>query len=297
MTTSYRLGNDAPVLNKSNAMLSAIASLLIFAGLLGLFAPELLEALLPADIAEDVFQTAVLLLIAGAGLEGYLIYRFVQRIKTQVAQAKRAAAMQGVVPGVGAPADSLAQRIDWSPAENGGANFRTKRMHERGPSRIEVRATGQMTLFCALFIVIGIGIGSAAAFTGRHDPLSLRTLVTILFGLFFAVVGAAILYWSRRPAVFDRQLGWYWRGSPKLRTPGEIRRQRQATELANVQALQLLTEHVSGKSSYNSYELNLVLKDGKRINVMDHGDEAALSADAELLALFLGVPVWKQPVG
>jgi hypothetical protein len=82
-----------------------------------------------------------------------------------------------------------------------------------------------------------------------------------------------------------------------LRTPVEIRRHSQATELATIQALQLVTERVSGKSSYNSYELNLVLKDGKRINVMDHGDQTALNADAEVLARFLNVPIWKQPTG
>ncbi len=57
-------------------------------------------------------------------------------------------------------------------------------------------------------------------------------------------------------------------------------------------ALQLISEYVSGKSSYYSYELNLVLDDGSRINVVDHGNLAAIREDAGKLALFLAKPLW-----
>jgi hypothetical protein len=54
-----------------------------------------------------------------------------------------------------------------------------------------------------------------------------------------------------------------------------------------------LTEYVSGnKSSYYSYELNLVLDDGSRINVVDHGNLERLRSDAQTLSQFLGKPVW-----
>ena len=58
-------------------------------------------------------------------------------------------------------------------------------------------------------------------------------------------------------------------------------------------ALQLLSEHVSGNdSSYYSYELNLVLEDGRRLSVVDHGDCEQLREDAQLLSQLLGKPVW-----
>ena len=46
------------------------------------------------------------------------------------------------------------------------------------------------------------------------------------------------------------------------------------------------------KSAYYSYEMNLVLNDGKRLNVVDHGNQAKLREDAQTLATFLNVPVW-----
>jgi Fe2+ transport system protein B len=40
------------------------------------------------------------------------------------------------------------------------------------------------------------------------------------------------------------------------------------------------------------YELNLVLKDGKRLNVMDHSRRAHIRSDAQRLGQFLKVPIW-----
>ena len=63
--------------------------------------------------------------------------------------------------------------------------------------------------------------------------------------------------------------------------------------LDTVYALQLIREYVKGsESNYYSYELNLVLRDGQRLNVVDHGDGRRLRRDAERLAQFLGVRVW-----
>jgi hypothetical protein len=46
------------------------------------------------------------------------------------------------------------------------------------------------------------------------------------------------------------------------------------------------------KNSYYSYELNLVLDDGSRINVVDHGNLDRLRSDAQTLSRFLDKPVW-----
>jgi hypothetical protein len=283
-----RTDDNAPIATRNNLLLSAIASLLIFAGLIGLAAPQLYQAL-PEDIASELTQNALLLLVTGLAIEAYLIYRLVRRVRVRAAQAGRALAAQAAP----ALADTVAPRVDWSPVKHGGANFRTKRLVARGPGRFEVRVTWQSIAFCALFIAVGLGVGGGALVAGGGSS-SLEALVPLCFGALFAGIGAVMLYFFSRPAVFDRQLGWYWRGNPTLRAPGEIRRLGDATELANVQALQVLTERVSGKSSYNSYELNLVLKDGKRINVMDHGHESTLRADAQSLAQLLGVPVWTR---
>ncbi len=72
-----------------------------------------------------------------------------------------------------------------------------------------------------------------------------------------------------------------------------VERGDSSAPLSSIHALQLLSEFVSGsKNSYHSYELNLVLNDGSRINVVDHGNLERLRADASTLSQFLDKPVW-----
>lgn len=58
-------------------------------------------------------------------------------------------------------------------------------------------------------------------------------------------------------------------------------------------ALQIIGEVVHGKDSkYNSFELNLVLDDVNRVNVVDHGNLKGVIADTETLGDFLNLPIW-----
>jgi len=55
------------------------------------------------------------------------------------------------------------------------------------------------------------------------------------------------------------------------------------TALEDIHALQLISEYFRGGGSlYDCYELNLVLENGKRINVVSHGDEDKLREDKVL---------------
>ncbi|MEL6133809.1 MAG: hypothetical protein AAFR59_10645 [Bacteroidota bacterium] len=52
-------------------------------------------------------------------------------------------------------------------------------------------------------------------------------------------------------------------------------------------------EHVhSGRTDYKSYELNLVLKDARRIQIVDHTYIQQIRTDAAQLRDFLEIPVW-----
>ena len=71
-----------------------------------------------------------------------------------------------------------------------------------------------------------------------------------------------------------------------------VHRGRQIS-FREVHAVQLLREFVQGnKNSYDSYEINLVCNDGRRLNVTDHGTLHAIREDAHALGDFLGVPIW-----
>ncbi|MBC2601156.1 hypothetical protein [Puniceicoccus vermicola] len=61
--------------------------------------------------------------------------------------------------------------------------------------------------------------------------------------------------------------------------------------------LQLLSEtwkHGKIREHYTSTELNLVLKDGRRIGLVDDHRTSELNQEAKLLAEFLQVPLWNN---
>ena len=97
----------------------------------------------------------------------------------------------------------------------------------------------------------------------------------------FLVIGGFVL-WSfrRKEARFEQYTGQFIQGSTKPSS-------------RDVEAIQLIRETVQGdKSAYYSYELNLVSRDGSRLNVTDHGSLRLIREDAGELARYLNRPVW-----
>ena len=62
--------------------------------------------------------------------------------------------------------------------------------------------------------------------------------------------------------------------------------------LSQIHAIQIIPEWVSGKNSFVSYEINIVLKDFSRHNIVDHGNIKKIREDAEKISMFLGVRMW-----
>lgn len=114
---------------------------------------------------------------------------------------------------------------------------------------------------------------------------------TVIVGGGFATRGVFQLRSALRPIVFDRRAGFYWRGKDAQGNGRASGRKEQRVPLADIAALQILSEAIGKRGASTSHELNLVLASGERLNVVDHGNRRALEADAAALAQFLGVPV------
>lgn len=64
---------------------------------------------------------------------------------------------------------------------------------------------------------------------------------------------------------------------------------------SNIAALQLVRELVDGdETTFMSWELNLVLRDGSRLNVIDHAGGAQLREEATRLGQLIGCPIWER---
>lgn len=178
-------------------------------------------------------------------------------------------------------ADPVALKTGWGPCQRGGSNFRTHVLVQPSATRVELRPTLAARAFAATFLGIGgVSVVVAGAFVFAPGPGPLWALAPLAFGALFGGVGWALWRSVARPHVFDLARRDYSRGT------------EAPLGLGLVHALQLVSEYCGGESHFSSYELNLVLRDGRRVNVLDHGNLPALRLDAAELAAFLGVPLW-----
>ena len=187
--------------------------------------------------------------------------------------------------------DPLAAQVEWGPLKGGGTNIRTHKLVADGLQQMRFVATVGAWIFYTIFLLVGLGLMIAMSISSTS--FKIETMVAILIGLVFALIGGGLLYFGTRPIVFDKQSGFFWKG---YKAPDQVfdkRALKHCTELANIHALQIVSESCRSKNgSYYSYELNLVLKDGTRMNVVDHGNLKKLREDTAALAQFLGNPVW-----
>lgn len=193
--------------------------------------------------------------------------------------------------------DELALRTDWGPAKGGGASYRTHQL-VTSPRRAEFKPTGGSRLFGFAFIGLGVVLAvtfvilvGSGAFGGINPVIPLS--ISVGGGAMMLAAGVGFLWFMSAPIVFDKSRGEYWKGrtSPADVThPDEL---DDYAKLEHVRALQIISERCkTDDGSFLSYELNLVLDHGERLNVVDHGSLADMRRDAAQLAEFLGVPVW-----
>jgi hypothetical protein len=192
--------------------------------------------------------------------------------------------------------DPVAEKTVWTPAKRGGANFCTRRFKMIEQYRVVFRPTIGAVAFFLIFAIIGMAV--SVGFTllrAVRDNASIgpEMIIPGVVGLVFAAIGIGGIIKSISPIVFDRTNGYFWKGRKNPTEEFDLTTRKACVQLGRIHALQIISEYCRGnKNSYYSYELNLVLDDAERINVVDHGNLNKLRDDAQALAEFLGVPVW-----
>ncbi len=197
-----------------------------------------------------------------------------------------------------AQADPIGAKLDWSPIESGGTNIRTHRLVIENPQTAVFVPTALAKAFYSLFMAIGLGLSGTMIYNHTVNQawsFNMITLVPILIGLIFAAFGGYMFFFGTRPCTFDKRAGYFWKGQTRPTdhfNPDEL---EDVARLEEIHALQLIREYIPGdrqSRGYYSYELNLVLTSGDRVNIVDHGNLRKLRADAEKLAEFLEKPLW-----
>ena len=190
--------------------------------------------------------------------------------------------------------DPVAAQTEWVPVCEGGTNFCTHKLVQVSSGRVEFRPTVKGRLIAVLFPLAGLGALALGVYGLVNDVgAGPFIIIPLVVGCAFAALGGALFWFMTRRVAFDQQAGCFWKGgsTPVRYSVADDEYGKNAVPLAQIHALQLIPK-LSEDGDYYSYELNLVVKDGSRVNVVDHGDLARIRQDARQLAQFLNVPIW-----
>lgn len=193
--------------------------------------------------------------------------------------------------------DPVAEKTSWLPLASGGSNFKSAGLQKTSEQRMEFRSSLMAKFTALVFVVMGVALSVVFIYQQpdkfADSKFKVADFIPVAMGLLFAFIGAGMFYSALIPAVFDIGHGYFCKSRQKPERMIDPSKLKRYAELRRVHALQIISEYIkTKKSSYYSYELNLVLDDGSRINVVDHGNLAALRADAQTLAEFLNKPLW-----
>ena len=189
---------------------------------------------------------------------------------------------------------SIKNNVDVNPLNSGGANFKTHALVKKSSSKLAYRPSIGGALFSFVFLAVGLCVVCLYIFS-YFKLFSIPfpgNWMMLLFGSIFGSVGGYLCYRSYMPRVFDKQLGLYYK-TYKVDLQNSRKASNKQTPLNAIVAIQIISEYISSSdSSYNSFELNLVLGDGSRKNVVDHGNLKSIVDDAHIISEFLNVPIW-----
>lgn len=197
----------------------------------------------------------------------------------------------------------LALKTGWEPVSKSSANFCTHRLKidpMDGSMRFAGTATNKVIGFVFVaffFVILGVILSSSIPSLGKACREYPVLYAAFALGAVPILILGCWIYRKMNPwIVFDTQNGAFFVAPGNPQRIEDVTALKNYTPFRQIGALQLLEKWVQGSgknsASYLCYELNLVRKDGERVQVICHGDYKKLAEDAAALSEQLRVPLW-----
>ena len=195
--------------------------------------------------------------------------------------------------------DPIARQINWSPLCSDRFSYAAQRLELVSDSRIELLPSAGLNLSFMFFLLLGSGfiLFSFIIDLGLADNQQIGARIfAVLFGSVMVLVVGSYWRFYSTPIVFDKDVGLCWKSRKPLDQVENKSVLEVFVQLDEIYALQILNQLVKKEeySDYNCFEVNLVMKSSKRINVIAHGNKEVLFEQAEELSSFLDVPIWDR---
>ena len=172
--------------------------------------------------------------------------------------------------------EQVRQKTSFEPLLHGGTSFCDRRLSFEGRRRVRLSPTLGPLLFFIPFLAVG-GVTAALGVAQKEFFL-------VFFGAFFLLIPTAMLcIFIGRRMCFDLITGRFIIG-------------KRIVEFSQIAALQVIRKvcHRNKGGKYECWELNLVLDDASRINLLNHANNKRFTEDANRLAEALDLKVWSR---
>lgn len=142
-----------------------------------------------------------------------------------------------------------------------------------------LKPTISSLLFCAVYIVVGLFLLVLAITVYVKNNQIDFAIFLGGFGISITTFGFALIMPFVKHVFFDKDTGKFKNNIDRT------------VKIKNIVSLQINNKMITSKHglSYPCYELNMLTKNGRRINILNHNDLEQLKDDAEKLAVFLSV--------
>lgn len=184
----------------------------------------------------------------------------------------------------GALDDPIAYKTDWGPVASKRSGLYDL-MLKPSQGKLVAAYTKKAITSAYVYALIGMLL-VLIGLSGLYIRGDIGIVLIIFFcGIGVMLVWAGVGYISKKKLFFfDKAAGIFY-----------SRESRETKRIADVHAIQVVSEFIRNMYDLPQvlyYELNLVLKDGTRLNVMKKYRRAEIEKAAEILGEYLVVPIW-----
>lgn len=192
--------------------------------------------------------------------------------------------------------DEVANKTSFKPLKKSNStNFETRKLVKDTNGNLSYKITLGAILFSLLFIFIWLSVifFGILQFTTKHELINI--LFRVLFWIIFTWTWFLSLYTGNLPITFNLISGQFYKKRLKIdyfdrfNPVKNFENNELYLPFSSIHAFQIIKVY---KSKYEYYELNIVLKDWSRVNVVNKPKLLNTQKEAELLSLNLWKPVW-----
>jgi hypothetical protein len=178
--------------------------------------------------------------------------------------------------------DTVAQTTEWTTILQGkNSNLRIKRLSQEGETKLRFKPSASSIAIYRNCVLAGLAALALMTFTQAG------TWIMWILAVIAVLLGGWGVYLQSQPLDFDKTAGVFRRGK------------KQSIKFDEIHAVQLLSRIVEAKTppkgevkQISIYELNLVLNDGSRVNLVSHGGLKEILEDSNAISDFINKPIW-----